>query len=503
MKNRVQESKITKYIFSNHKTNTSFRIGISIAMIIMMLGLTLFLNSFTTYVITDQTRILSDLSTPISKGIIQTYEIQQLQNQNFENSIAYMNLDSQENYKISKNQFETYNNEWNYEIKKITESIDTFSNQELTDEVSTHLDILAKNLNEIKKIHVQYGQKVMQIFDDYDKNQKNDLNKLVSSARADQDQMNLRAAILNDDDQKLVDSLITVVDENKQKSFTLEVIITASAGIMSLSLGYFLNIINRDLAREVIRKTRSLQKANKRLEKMNKLKDDFINKASHELKSPLHPIYGFLELAQSGDIGKEEALTGILKQVNQLEEVANRILDISRIDNGMLQLSYERFDLKSMVSDMVSSYKLNLSNEIKIQVDAMGELVIEADRIRIGQVIRNLINNALKFTSHGIIHIIIIYDLEKNFVEFSISDNGPGIHQDILPKLFNKFTTRGPETEPLKGNGLGLYLSREIINKHGGHIFAYNNRESGATFKFTIPIIKHQKLRELHQKIMN
>ena len=128
---------------------------------------------------------------------------------------------------------------------------------------------------------------------------------------------------------------------------------------------------------------------------------------------------------------------------------------------------------------------------------------VEADRIRIGQVIRNLINNALKFTEAGIIQVTTQYDLEKNLVEVIVSDSGSGIHPDILPNLFNKFATRGPKTESWKGNGLGLYLCRGIINAHGGRIFAYNNKETGATIKFTIPIMRHLSARELHQKIMN
>ncbi|MGI0062830.1 MAG: ATP-binding protein, partial [Nitrosotalea sp.] len=74
---------------------------------------------------------------------------------------------------------------------------------------------------------------------------------------------------------------------------------------------------------------------------------------------------------------------------------------------------------------------------------------------------------------------------------------------EVFPKLFNKFTTKGPKTESWKGNGLGLYLSREIINAHGGHIFAYNNKDGGATFKYKIPIMRHLNTIELHEKIMN
>jgi signal transduction histidine kinase len=472
-------------------------------MIIMMLGLALFLNAFTTYTITNQMNVLSDLNMPVAQGITRAYAIQQMQEHSFEDTVTYQKLLSQKNYEISKIQFESYDNEWNYEVKKIHDLADTFLNYGLNDDTTKDLAVMSTNLNEIESIHLQYTQRTNQIFGAYDNGQTNDLSSIVTSVKAQHNQISLKTILLNDEVQKLTDSLNAGVEESKQKSFTLQMIIIISTGIMSLALGYFLNLINKDLVHEVIKKTRSLQKANRKLERMNVLKDDFINIASHELKSPLHPIYGFVELARNGDIGSEEALAGISKQARQLEEVANRILDMSRIDNGILHLSYEKFNLSDSLTEIISSYILNLDKKIKIETRLEKGIDIEADRVRIGQVIRNLINNALKFTEKGNIIVTMQYNIQKNFVEITISDCGSGIHPDILPNLFNKFITKGPKTESWNGNGLGLYLSREIINAHGGHIFAYNNKDVGATFKFTIPIMRHLNAKELHQKIMN
>ena len=479
------------------------RIGISVAMIIMMLGLALFLNAFTTYAITNQMKVLSDLNMPVGQGITRTYAIQQMQQHIFDDITTYQKLSSQKNYEISKIQFESYDNQWNYEVKKIKNLTDAFLNYGLDNDTGIDLAIMSANLSEIESIHSLYVQKTNQIFNAYDKGQTNDLDAMITTVKTQQNQINLKIILLNDEVQTLTDSLNAGVEESKQKSFTLQMIIITSTGIMSLALGYFLNLINKDLVQEVIKKTRSLQKANKKLERMNVLKDDFINIASHELKSPLHPIYGFVELAQNGDIGSEEALAGISKQARQLEEVANRILDMSRIDNGILQLSYEKFNLSNLLIEISSSCRLNLDKKIKIETRLEKEIHVEADRVRIGQVIRNLVNNAIKFTEKGTIEITMQHNIEKNFVEVTINDCGPGIHPDILPNLFNKFITKGPNTESWNGNGLGLYLSREIINVHGGHIFAYNNKDLGATFKFTIPIMRHLKAKELHQKIMN
>lgn len=468
-----------------------------------MLGLALFLNAFTTYTVTNQMKVLSDLNMPIGQGITRVYEIQQMQQHSFDDTIEYQKLSSQKNYETSKIQFESYDNEWNYEIKKINDLVNTFLNYGSDDDITKDVSIISASINEIESIHLQYIQKTSQIFDAHDIDKTSNLDSLLTAVQVQHNQISLKTILLNDKVQELTDNLNAKVEENKQKSFTLQMIIITSTGIMSLALGYFLNLINRDLVREVIKKTRSLQKANRKLERMNVLKDDFINIASHELKSPLHPIYGFVELARNGDIGSEEALAGISKQARQLEEVANRILDVSRIDNGILQLSYEKFSLSDLVNEITSSYGLNLDEKIKIETILERGIEVEADRVRIGQVIRNLMNNALKFTEKGNIKVIVNHNIQKNFVEVTISDNGPGIHPDILPKLFNKFVTKGPNAESWNGNGLGLYLSREIINAHGGHIIAYNNKDVGATFKFTIPIMRHLNAKELHQKIMN
>lgn len=485
----------------NHKTNTSLRIGVSIAMIIIMLGLAIFLNIFTTYTITNQMKVLSDLNIPITQGISRIYMIQQMQYQSFDNTMSYQKIYNSENYEFSKNQFESYNNQFDNQIKKINELSKGFLSYDLDDDTSREISSIITNLNEIQITHAQYVQKAIQIFQSQGKDNVKDMNIMQTNLEINQNQLNLKISILDDDIQKLTSALEEKADQSKQKSVTLQAVIIISAGIISLALGYFLNLINKDLVREVIRKTKSLQKANKKLEQINVLKDDFINIASHELKSPLHPIYGFVELAQNGDMAMGEALEGISKQARQLEEVANRILDIGRIDNGILQLAYEKFGLNDLLSEIALSYRTNEKIEIKINLEEGVE--VEADRVRISQVIRNLINNALKFTEKGIIQATIHYNLEKNIVEVSISDSGAGIHPDILPNLFNKFATRGPKTESWKGNGLGLYLCRGIINAHGGHIVAYNNKESGATIKFTIPIMRYLNAKELHQKIMN
>lgn len=486
---------------NNQKTSTSLRIGISIAMIILMLGLTIFLNMFTTNTITNQMKTLSDLNMPMTQGVSRIYTIQQMQYQSYEDIMTYQKMNNLDNYKFSKNQFDSYDNQFHNQIRKIEQLTGNYLNYGLDEDISRGLSSIITNLSEVNSIHSQYVQIANQIFESQKNNNAKNTGMLQTELEFRENQLNLKTFMLEDNIQKLTNTLQTIADENKQKTVTLETVIIISAGILSLALGHFLNLINKDLIQEVIKRTRSLQKANRKLERINVLKDDFINIASHELKSPLHPIHGFVELAQSGDISMEEALQGISKQARQLEEVANRILDMGRIDNEILQLSYEKFNFSNLIFETISSYRSD--GKIKIETNLEKDIQVEADRVRMGQVIHNLINNALKFTESGIIQVTAHSNLEKNLVEVAVMDSGSGIHPDILPNLFNKFVTRGPRDESWKGNGLGLYLCRGIINAHGGHIFAYNNKESGATIKFTIPIMRHQNSREMHQKIMN
>ena len=470
---------------NNPKTTTSFRIGISVSMVILMLGVAISLNVFTTYSISNQNKVISEFNTPLSQEINQAYGIQEIQFYNFENAMKYKKLTDTTDYELSKNQFETHNTEFNYYVLKIKDLINSFQNTGLISDMTVFTDI-SGNINEIQSMHFQYEQKVNQVFGLQEKESIKNMDSTIMDFELQQNQINLKFMLLNDQIQKLTNNVESGIEESKQKSLTLQIIIMITAGIISLALCYFLNLINKDLVNEVIKKTKSLQKANKKLEQMNSLKDDFINVASHELKSPLHPIYGFVELAQNGDIGKDEALAGISKQARQIEEIANRILDISKIDNGILYLSFEKFDLRDLLLDITSFYKLNLNQKIRIETHLEEGLEIEADRIRISQVIRNLINNALKFTSAGIISISAYQELQKNTVHVIVRDSGIGIHPEVMPYLFNKFATKGIEKE--SGNGLGLYLCKGIINAHGGKIFGYNNAGSGATMEFTIPM---------------
>ncbi len=151
-------------------------------------------------------------------------------------------------------------------------------------------------------------------------------------------------------------------------------------------------------------------------------------------------------------------------------------------------LHKERLRINDIISDTVNSVKVNLNNDLEIHENLDENIEIEIDRVRFEQVLRNLLNNAIKFTDSGVIRIATHANLEERKLIVIVSDSGLGIPEEILPNIFGKFVTKGHAQENQSGTGLGLFLCKGIIQAHGGEISAKNNPDGGATFEFTIPI---------------
>jgi len=241
------------------------------------------------------------------------------------------------------------------------------------------------------------------------------------------------------------------------------------------------------------------------LQEIDKLKDEFINVAAHELRTPIQPILGVSGVLRSEtkDSKQQELLDVIIRNAKRLQRLSQDILDVARIESHTLILKKEIFNLNDIISNGISdimnqvivkenkesSIKLEFTNSVKWKVDEDEEVnalpIVEADKDRISQVISNLLANAVKFTNEGAIRIAA----EKNNGEIlvSIKDTGTGIDPEILPRLFTKFVTK-PETG---GTGLGLFISKSIVEAHGGSIWAENNTDGkGATFYFSLPLIR-------------
>jgi signal transduction histidine kinase len=250
-----------------------------------------------------------------------------------------------------------------------------------------------------------------------------------------------------------------------------------------------------------------------RLKELDKMKDEFINVAAHELRTPIQPIIGLSEVLRSRIRDKDssdgikaenqEFVDVILRNGQRLEKLVEDVLDVTRMETQSLQLHKEDFDLNdliiSIIDDIVAAdaesrvYGLTSRRKGKknVKIDYQPRrLPVYADRNRLAQVISNLLDNALKFASDGNIAITTEkktdnYSNKKGIVAVvNVYDSGSGVDPEIMPKLFTKFSSKS-----FSGTGLGLYICKNIIEAHGGRIWAENNKNGkGATFSFTLPV---------------
>jgi len=242
--------------------------------------------------------------------------------------------------------------------------------------------------------------------------------------------------------------------------------------------------------------TKKLERINEELKQKEKLKDEFINVASHELKSPIQPILGLAALAKKGKINQDRAWDVTLRQARKLERLANDILDVSRIESGNLVCKMDKVRINDVILEVMAAAKLNPNLSGSVVLDTKLDVPIEimADKLRITQVLENILGNAIKFTRTGNITVETRIHMDKNNVEIRIVDTGSGIPDSLFPHLFEKFSTRRiSENDSQEGTGLGLFISKAIISVHGGEIYAINNTNSGSTFTIILPIEHNEK----------
>jgi two-component system, OmpR family, sensor histidine kinase VicK len=243
----------------------------------------------------------------------------------------------------------------------------------------------------------------------------------------------------------------------------------------------------------------------------------FISIASHELRSPLQPILGLsdaLRVKVSNNSEDREFADAIFSNAKRLQNTIDNVLQATKIERQLANLNKERLDIYELMRHMVkdSQYQIKASRK-KIQLLLLDEnakldrkkedddstvprIMVNVDRIGLNQVFTNLLNNAIKFTTEGIISVSIreqsdekSIPMSNRYVVISIRDTGTGIAPEMFPKLFTKFGT-----EAGRGTGLGLYISKNIIEAHGGKIWAENNSDGkGATFLFSLPINNSEK----------
>lgn len=253
---------------------------------------------------------------------------------------------------------------------------------------------------------------------------------------------------------------------------------------------------------EVAKRTRDLNESNYKLMKANeslKIKDEaqnqFINVAAHELRTPIQPILNAIYLLQSADLSiskKNQYIDIIKRNTEKLGRLAEDILDVTRIESNTLKLMNERLNLYDLISNIVEEYKRNIQfiyKDLVVNYESPSKTIfVTGDRLRLNQVLLNLLDNAGKFTKKGSITVTIA--IMSNKVQVTVKDTGVGIHNEIFPKLFSKFVTRSD-----RGTGLGLFISKSIIEAHGGKIWAESSsQQEGATFIFTLPLLDKENV---------
>jgi signal transduction histidine kinase len=259
---------------------------------------------------------------------------------------------------------------------------------------------------------------------------------------------------------------------------------------------------NSSLDREVKRRTKELDESNKQLVVANKklestneqlkihdnMQNEFINIAAHELRTPIQPILGLSETLKL-KIKDNEQLTlidVISRNAKRLQRLTEDILDVTRIESKSFKLHKEQFNLNDVIvntiDDITTNRYFNNKKDLKILYESK-HIFVKADKERISQVIFNLLSNAIKFTNSEGGNISIISEKKDSQTIVRVKDTGTGIDPEISSRLFSKFTSRS-----FSGTGLGLFISKSIIDAHGGKISAENNSDGkGATFSFSLP----------------
>jgi signal transduction histidine kinase len=317
------------------------------------------------------------------------------------------------------------------------------------------------------------------------------------------------------------------------KNFGISMIIII--GLVAFGIAFLVLIWNKRLETIASTRTEQLMKtnslltdsnkqleiANEQLKNQDNIQKEFINIAAHELRTPIQPIIGLTDVLRSTikDKDQTEYLNIISRNAKRLSGLSQDILDAAMIESGSLKLTKEQVDLNDLLLHLIKDEREQilrsangtiklLYNKSQVNNDGLegeqqprqNQILVQVDKMRISQVISNLLRNAIKFSQvnkDGTIFVTLekrrkkgndnIADAEKQEEAIvTLKDIGSGIDSDIMPRLFTKFATKSHQ-----GTGLGLYISKNIIEAHGGRIWAENNADGkGATFYFSIPLSK-------------
>lgn len=321
----------------------------------------------------------------------------------------------------------------------------------------------------------------------------NEANRALAAANQ---KLESKTAELNNSNKSLFESNREIAEINKELAETNKALVLTNMQFAKLN-------------QESITLSKELALAYQKIEQQNQTYTAFINIAAHELRTPSQAILGCAGSAKSDPAYKEDKqgyLHVIYRNAFRLDKLIKNILDVTQIEGYTLQLDKQHFNLNEVLSSVIEdaqtqilannskiklSVSLDKSSSTSLAEDEMhdGPIFVEADRERITQVLYNLLDNAIKFSEEGIISVVVERNNKDNgdakeIIEISVKDAGSGIHPEIMPKLFSKFASRS-----FSGTGLGLYISKSIVEAHGGRIWAENNPDGkGASFSFSLPL---------------
>ena len=306
----------------------------------------------------------------------------------------------------------------------------------------------------------------------------------------------------------IVDKKISLVMEIRDDAKTtfyeaigLSTYSNSKAGVLSY-VSIFENLWTQTELYQQVRETnKRLEEANEQLKIHDKMQREFIDIAAHELRTPIQPILGLTEVISSRikDTEEAELLKVVRRNAKRLQQLTEDVLDVTRIESNSLLLNKEQFDLNEVITNGINdviantrTFSVKKKENIKLLYQPINKtIIVEADKARISQVISNLLNNAVKFTQEEGRTISVILEENKNDYDnkteviVKIKDTGIGIASEMMPRLFTKFATKSEKG----GTGLGLFISKSIVEAHGGKRWAENNSDDkGATFYFSLPV---------------
>ena len=253
-------------------------------------------------------------------------------------------------------------------------------------------------------------------------------------------------------------------------------------------------------SQELVAATEELRAANERLQELDRLKDDFISTVTHELRTPLTAIRSAAEVLhdnpqlEAGD--RQEFLAIVIQESERLTRLINQVLDLAKLESGRAEWQVAPVDLRTIVEDSLDATRqLFRAGNVTLEAHLPDRVPpVDADRDRLVQVLVNLLSNAAKFVEPGAGRVSVVLRELATVLRVAVSDNGPGIDRDDQRIIFEKFRQAGNAmTDKPQGTGLGLPISRQIVEHLGGRLWVESEPGSGATFIFELPLAAQAK----------